>query len=47
MVPDCGRSNPEMVRTVVVLPAPFAPTSATISPVGTVKLTSHNTGTRP
>ena len=30
--PAVGDSNPEMVRSVVVLPAPLAPTSATISP---------------
>ena len=33
MPPLRGRSRPEIVRSVVDLPAPFAPMSATISPV--------------
>src|SRR5690242_15326825 len=32
MRPRCGRNRPEMVESVVVLPAPLAPISATISP---------------
>src|SRR3954462_11394109 len=32
MRPLCGRSRPEMVASVVVLPAPLAPIRATISP---------------
>jgi len=35
IVPPFGRSNPEIVRSVVVLPAPFAPSSVTISPSST------------
>ena len=34
-----GRMRPEMVRSVVLLPAPFAPSSATTSPGATVRLT--------
>ncbi len=35
MVPLDGWTKPEMVRSVVVLPAPLAPSSATISPSST------------
>ena len=35
IVPADGRSILEMARRVVVLPAPFAPMSATTSPAGT------------
>ena len=35
MLPACGRSSPDSAFSVVVLPAPFAPISATISPFGT------------
>ena len=34
-----GRFNPVMARSVVVLPAPLAPISATISPLSTVMVT--------
>ena len=34
--PSDGRSRPEIVRSVVVLPAPLEPMSATSSPVATV-----------
>ena len=33
--PESGRSSPEITRSVVVLPAPLAPISATTSPSGT------------
>ncbi len=36
--PDSGRSNPEMVRNVVVLPAPLVPSSETTWPSSTEKL---------
>jgi hypothetical protein len=36
MEPARGRSNPEIVRSVVDFPAPFAPSNATISPVSTL-----------
>lgn len=36
--PDTGRSSPEMVRRVVVLPAPLVPMSETTSPSSTEKL---------
>src|SRR5205823_10072823 len=35
MVPDCGRTRPEIARRVVLLPAPLAPSSVTISPAST------------
>src|SRR6476619_8654476 len=35
MVPWVGRSRPEIVRSVVLLPAPFDPINATSSPVST------------
>ncbi len=41
-----GRS-PEIVFIVVVLPAPFAPMSVTISPSSTVKLMSRIASMRP
>jgi hypothetical protein len=34
---------PEIVLSKVVLPAPFEPTKATISPSPTLKSTSHST----
>ena len=33
--PDFARVMPEMARSVVVFPAPFAPMSVTMPPVGT------------
>ena len=33
--PDAGRISPEIVRSVVLLPAPLAPSSVTISPGST------------
>ena len=35
IAPCDGRSRPEIARSVVVLPAPFAPISAISSPVST------------
>ena len=35
--PAAGRSNPEITRSVVDFPAPFAPISATISPSATLR----------
>ena len=42
-----GLSSPASILSVVVLPAPFAPISATISPSGTSKQISHNAWTLP
>src|ERR1700678_3371761 len=36
MVPAVGRTNPEIVLSVVVLPAPLPPINATISPISTL-----------
>jgi hypothetical protein len=41
--PESGDSTPRMMRIVVVLPAPFAPTKPVIRPSPTVKLTSVST----
>ena len=38
--PDLGLINPEIVRSVVDLPAPFEPIKVTISPLLTVTETS-------
>ena len=46
-VPADGRHTPARIRSSVVLPAPFAPTSATVSPGATVKETSSSNGLRP
>ena len=45
MRPAVGRINPASIRMVVVLPAPFGPSSATISPPWTDSDTSR-TATR-
>ena len=42
-----GLSIPEMARSVVVLPAPLAPSSATVSPSPTLNDTSSSTFTGP
>ena len=42
-----GRVRPEMVRSVVLLPAPFAPSSATTSPGATERLTPLTALTAP
>src|ERR1700730_18682367 len=41
MAPFCGRRTPAIMRTVVDLPAPLAPSRATISPGCTVSETSR------
>ena len=41
MSPFCGVSTPAIMRTVVDLPAPLAPSSATISPGWTESDTSR------
>ena len=45
MVPRRGWSNPAMVRSDVVFPAPFAPTRVTISPGSTSNDTSQTAWT--
>ena len=45
--PDVGASSPASRRTVVVLPAPFGPSSARIVPAGTVSDTSSTATTLP
>ena len=47
IVPDVGRSRPEMVLSVVVLPAPLPPISATISPISTPKEMPFSTSIWP
>jgi hypothetical protein len=46
-VPDEGRTKPEIVLSVVDLPAPLEPISATISPASTVMSTSRKAVTAP
>ena len=41
--PDIGLMMPEMTRSVVVLPAPLAPSRATTSPGATVRFMSRTT----
>ncbi len=43
MVPEVGRTSPEIVLSVVVLPAPLPPISATISPISTLNEMPFNT----
>src|SRR5690625_3232370 len=43
LAPPFIRLSPEMARSVVVLPAPFLPSSTVISPWRTVKETSRTT----
>src|SRR5712692_1206790 len=43
----CGGLRPARLRKVVVLPAPLRPSSATISPLPTVKLTSRRMCANP
>ena len=45
--PDFAGTRPEMVRSNVVLPAPFAPISVTISPASAHKLTPFKACTAP
>ena len=47
MVPASARMTPEIVRSVVLLPAPFGPSSATTAPRGTVIETSWSARTPP
>jgi hypothetical protein len=42
IVPALGRTSPEIARSIVVLPAPFAPSSVTTSPALTSRLTPRN-----
>ena len=42
--PACGSSSPEARRSSVLLPAPFGPTTATISPRATPRSTPSTTG---
>src|SRR5437588_1460110 len=44
MAPPVGCSSPAMQRSVVVLPQPEGPSSTTISPAGTWKLTPSTAG---
>src|SRR5476651_751817 len=44
MVPAVGCSSPATQRKVVVLPQPEGPSSTTISPAGTLKLTPSTAG---
>src|SRR3954454_14117845 len=44
MAPEVGCSRPATQRKVVVLPQPEGPSSTTISPAGTVKLTPETAG---
>src|ERR1043165_256134 len=44
MLPPVGCSRPAMQRNVVVLPQPDGPSSTTISPAATRKLTSSTAG---
>src|SRR5262244_3299747 len=41
MRPAFGRRSPDSVLSIVVLPAPLAPTTATISPAGISRLMPH------
>ena len=45
--PEISGNIPDSARNVVVLPAPFAPSSATISPSLTSRSMSNTTGRRP
>src|SRR5215813_11927774 len=47
MRPLCGRSKPEIVASVVVLPAPLAPIRATISPSSTSMVTPRKAWVPP
>ena len=45
--PEVALTRPEMVRSVVVFPAPFDPMRATISPLSTLRLIPRSACTRP
>jgi len=47
MDPEVVRISPEIARSVVLLPAPFAPNKPTASPSPTLMLTSLIAGTDP
>ena len=47
ILPAAGRSKPEIARSVVLLPAPLLPTSATIDPRATSSDTRSSTPTWP
>src|SRR5438105_10103999 len=47
MLPAVGRRSPEIARTVVLLPAPLAPSRHTSSPASTRRLTPCSTSTAP
>ena len=47
IVPVVGASSPAISRSSVDLPTPLAPTSATRSPLPTVKLTSRSSSAPP
>src|SRR5580693_4354437 len=47
MAPRRGRTTPEMVRLIVDLPAPFAPSTVTISPPCTSKSTPRRISAAP
>ena len=47
IVPELGCMRPEMVRSVVVLPAPLEPIRATISPFSTFMVTPRSAWMRP
>ena len=42
--PESGCTRPETARSVVVFPAPFAPSNATISPAATSRSRPRTTG---
>ena len=46
-MPESAVSSPAMIRSIVVLPPPDGPSSATSSPDGTSKLTSLSAVNRP
>ncbi len=45
--PEIGRIMPDTVFCVVVFPAPFAPSNATISPSSTLKLMPFSAAIAP
>ena len=47
IVPCSARTTPEIVRNVVLLPAPLGPRSATTEPSGTRSDTSRSATTPP
>jgi hypothetical protein len=47
IVPELGLTRPEIVLSVVVLPAPLLPINATISPISTLNEIPFNTSMWP